>query len=182
MTEDQNNTQQVKLVSPESETGFTFPSQSQLANNRIEARKTMRQSSQFRWAMFITELQVYRRRAEQMVRDGKANTPAEAFWYQSDTVITTLMYLAFYTLSGKTRVRSDLEKDLAVSKPFLRRFTSDGIAGGHFDKNYVMSATSIELFIKRVDVILDMPALRDMCDAIHVMGVADSKAAEIVKG
>ena len=116
-----------------------------------------------------------------MVRDGKANTPAEAFWYQSDTFITTLMYLAFYTLSGKTRVRSDLEKDLAVSKPFLRRFTNHGIAGGFFDKNYVLSEGSLEFFLSRVDVILDMPALRDMCDAIHVMGVADSKAAEIVK-
>ena len=63
MSDDQNYVQEVKRVSPETETRFTFPSQDELANNRIEARKTMRQSSQFKWAMFITELQVYRRRA-----------------------------------------------------------------------------------------------------------------------
>ena len=179
MSDDQNYAQQVKRASAQSETRFGFPSPEELATDRLSARATMRQTTQFRWAMFITSLQRYRRAAEKAVRDGTAASPTQAFWYQSDIATTTFMYLTFYTLSGKTRVRSDLESDLAVSKPFLRRFTADGIAGGFFDKNYVLSPASVELFISRVDGILDMPELRDLADSLHTLNVAESKAPRI---
>jgi len=179
MSKTENNSQKVKRVSAQSETRFTFPSQDELADDRVIARKTMRRSTQFRWAMFITALQRFRRSAEQRVRDGEATSSVEAFWYQSDTTITAYMYLVFYTLSGKNRSRSDLEHDLAVSKPFLRKFTNDGIAAGIFDQHYTLNDASIELFIDRVDKILDMPELRDFADSMHVMTVAESKASRI---
>jgi hypothetical protein len=179
MSKDENNTQTVKRVSSESETRFTFPSQDELADDRVNARNTMRRSTQFRWAMFITALQRFRRSAEQRVRDGEAASPVEAFWYQSDTTITAYMYLVFFTLSGQTRRRSDLERDLAVSKPFLRKFTNDGIAAGHFDADYTLNEASIDLYIDRVNVIFDMPEIRDFADSMHVMTVAESKASRI---
>jgi hypothetical protein len=151
----------------------------ELAIDRRRARQTMRNSSRIRWTKFISALQQHRRAAEREVRDGRAPSLAFAYWYQNDTMITAFLYLAWKTFSGESLTRSGVQSDLGVSQPFMRKLVKDGKAGGFLRDDLTLTDESLELYFDRIDAILDMPELRDLADAIHVMSVAESKAERL---
>ena len=147
----------------------------EIAIDRRRARATMRNSARLRWAKFIAALQSHRRGAEREVREGRSPSAAANYWYQNDTMITAFLYLTWKTFSGEPLSRSDIERDLAVSKPFLSKLVKDGNAGGFVTDNLTLTETSLELYFDRIDTVLDMPELRDLCDVIHMLTTAEAK-------
>ena len=175
----QKDTQEAKRVYVKRETRLPVHDLDELAIDRRRARQTMRNTSRIRWAKFISGLQQVRRAAEREVREGRAPSLAFAYWYQNDTMITAFLYLAWKTFSGESLTRSGVESDLAVPKPFLNKLLKDGKAGGFLEENLTLTDESLELYFDRIDAILDMPELRDLADAIHVMNLAESKAERL---
>ena len=160
---------------PKTQTRLPVYDLDEIAIDRRRARETMRNSARLRWGKFIAALQIHRRGAEREVREGRAPSKAAAFWYQTDTMITAFLYLTWKTFSGETVNRSDIERDLAVSKPFLAKLVKNGKAGGFVNANLTLTETSLELYFDRIDTVLDMPELRDLCDVIHILSTAEYK-------
>ena len=61
----------------------------------------------------------------------------------------------------------------------MRKLVKDGKAGGFLRDDLTLTDESLELYFDRIDAILDMPELRDLADAIHVMNLAESKAERL---
>lgn len=171
----------MKQVISKSETRFGFPSPDELGEQRLEAREVMHKTVVFRWAKFVAAQQAFRRNAEAEVRAGGAKNAAHAFWYQNDSHITTLLYLVYYTLSDQGRSQSDLQIDLAFSAPFVRKLYRNALERQLITKDLRLTDASLELYFWRVEDLLDLPALQDLADSMHVWNVARSKEANIEK-
>jgi len=179
MSDDQKYAQEVKRVSPKTETRFTFPSRDELILARQKTRATLEYAVQYRWAKFIAAQQIYRRKLEAQTRAGMALSSAHAFWYQNDSHITAMLYLVYYTLSDKIVSQSSLQTDLAMSLPFIRKLHREAVEGGFMTKNYKLTDVSIEMYFDRVKPLLEMQELRDFADALHTSNVVNSKCIDI---
>jgi hypothetical protein len=181
MSKDENNSQNKKRVSAQTETRFTFPSSDELIAARQAARNTMEYTVQYRWAKFVAAQQVYRRKQEAQSRAGEAPTLTHAFWYQNESHITTMLYLVHNTLSDKIVSQSSLQADLGMSLPFIRKLHREAVERGFMTKNYKLTDVSIEMYFDRVKPLLELQELRDFADALHTSNVVNSKNVDIEK-
>tara|TARA_R110000851_G_scaffold61254_2_gene140758 strand:+ start:32 stop:583 length:552 start_codon:yes stop_codon:yes gene_type:complete len=181
MSKEKNNSQNEKRVSAQSETRFTFPTPDELILARQNARTTLEYTVQYRWAKFVAAQQVFRRKQEAQSRAGEAPTLTHAFWYQNDSHITAMLYLAHYTLADKIVSPSSLQADLGMSLPFIRKLHREAVEGGFMTKNYKLTDVSIEMYFDRVKPLLELQELRDFADALHTSNVVNSKNVDIEK-
>ena len=182
MTEDEkmarkkkNNPQSAKHVGKKMKTRFSNVDLDELAIDRRRARQTMRRTAQVRWAKFISNVQLHRREAERLVRDGQAPSAAHQFWYANDTMITVFLHLAWKTFAQESLTRSELQDDLAVSQPFVAKLVKTGLAGHFVDEDLLLTEQSLGLYFDRIDALLDMQELRDLADVIHILNTAEGK-------
>lgn len=179
MSENENNTQAEKRVLARSETRFGFPSPEELGEQRLEAREVMKKSTVFRWAKFVAAQEAFRRTAEAEVRAGDAQSPAHSFWYQNDRHITTLLYLVYHTLSDRSRTQADLQLDLALSAPFVRKLHRSALDAKLITKDLRLTDASLELYFWRVEMALALPELQDLADSLSLLNLVNSKTANI---
>ena len=179
MSKDENNSQNEKRVSAQSETRFGFPSPEELGEQRLEAREVMKKSTVFRWAKFAAAQQEFRRASEAEVKAGSAKSPAHSFWYQNDQHTTTLLYLVYYTLSDRTRTQANLQDDLAFSAPFVRKLFRSALDADLITKDLRLTDASLELYFWRVEILLALPELQDLADSLSLLNLVNSKTANI---
>lgn len=170
-----NNPQQLKRGRAETKTRLGSIDLDELAIDRRRARQTMRRTAQVRWAKFISAVQLLRREAERLVRDGMAPSPAHEFWYANDTMITVWLYLAWKTFAEEKLTKGQIQEDLAVSQPFVSKLVKTGLAGGFIDEDLLLTEASLTLYFERIDALLDLPELRDLADVIHILNTAENK-------
>ena len=161
----------------------TFFQASRLNADRLLARQAFHDSSVFRWTVMMAEMQMnFRRKAEQIVRDGEAPSPLFAFWYKNPQTIDVFMHLAYLTYTERKISPSRLHKHLALSYPFLRQVLGDAKELGYINDDFTLSNESAKLHWDRVTQILQAPSVRKFARGAHVLGLMETMDPDILAG
>ena len=90
-----------------------------------------------------------------------------------------MLYLVYHTLSDRSRTHADLQRDLALSAPFVRKLCRNALECGLITKDLRLTDASLELYFWRVEMALALPELQDLADSLSLLNLVYSKTANI---